>query len=187
MTCLFSFFYRSTIISRDSSSSTADGGMWISADQVDSVLKHHWYTTPMTESTKRYVLYRNHFNVDVYTLRFNINSPNFSKETMLDTLIRKVMNHFPKARTVVGSISYDMLLVDAKDQNNPSYYLWRANSNQRSASNTEETVLTMEQHQLYLFGRKAANVDVETLNVDFQSSSMVVADILTLVFTFSSA
>jgi hypothetical protein len=45
----------------------------------------------------------------------------------------------------------------------------------------------MEQHQLYLFGRKAANVDVETLNVDFQSSSMVVADILTLVFTFSSA
>jgi len=95
----------------------------------------------MTESTKRYVLYRNHFNVDVYTLRFNINSPNFSMETMLDTLIRKVMNRFPKARTVVGSISYDMLLVDAKDQNNPSYYLWRANSNQRSASNTEETVL----------------------------------------------
>jgi len=108
-------------------------------------------------------------------------------ETMLDTLIRKVMDHFPNARTVVGSISYDMLLVDAKDQNNPSYYLWRANSNQRSASNTEETVLTMEQHQLYLFGRKAANVDVETLNVDFQSSSMVIADILTLVFTFSSA
>ena len=159
--------------------------MWISADQVDSVLKHHWYTAPMTESTNRYVLYKKHFNVDVYTLRFNINSPNFDKETMLDTLIRKVMNHFPKARTVVGSISYDMLLVDAKDQNNPSYYLWRANSNQRSASNTEETVLTMEQHQLYLFGRKAANVDVETLNVDFQSSSMVIADILTLVFTFS--
>jgi hypothetical protein len=79
--------------------------MWISADQVDSVLKHHWYTTPMTESTKRYVLYRNHFNVDVYTLRFNINSPNFSMETMLDTLIRKVMDHFPNARTVVGSIS----------------------------------------------------------------------------------
>jgi hypothetical protein len=80
-----------------------------------------------------------------------------------------------------------MLLVDAKDQNNPSYYLWRANSNHRSASNTEETVLTMEQHQLYLFGRKTAEIDVETLNVDFQLSSMVIANILTLVFPFSSA
>ena len=161
--------------------------MWIPADQIDSVLKHHWYTSPMTESTNRFVLYHDRYNVEVYTLRFNINSPNFSNETMLDSLVRKVMNRFPNAKTVVGSISYDLLLFNNKDPDEPSYYLWRANSNQRSASNTNETVLAMDQHQLYLFGREATAVDVAELNVDFQSSSMVIADILTVVFTFSSA
>lgn len=161
--------------------------MWIQADQLDSVLKHHWYTTPVTESNIRYVLYHDRYNVEAYTLRFNLNSLNFNKENMYDSVIRKVMNHFLNAESVVGSISYDMLLVSNKDPDNPTYYVWRANSNQRTSSHTEETLLLLEQHQLYLFARRAMDIDFGDLNIDFRTSDVVIADILSVVFTFLTA
>jgi hypothetical protein len=65
--------------------------------------------------------------------------------------------------------------------------LWRANSNQRRASGTEETLLQKEYHQLYIFGQRVIESDIEELAKQFQSSSVVIADILTIVFTFTSA
>jgi hypothetical protein len=105
---------------------------------------------------------------------------------MIDDLIKKVMAQFPKSKSILGNIQYDMLLVSHKDPD-PSYYLWRANSNQRTTSrSTEETLLQVDQGQLYLFGQKATEVDMAELNVDFQSSGIVIAELLTIVFTFSS-
>jgi hypothetical protein len=40
--------------------------MWISAEQLKSVLKHHWFVTPYTESNLKYTLYNNRSNVNVY-------------------------------------------------------------------------------------------------------------------------
>ena len=67
------------------------------------------------------------------------------------------------------------------------YYLWQANSNQWTDSGTEETLQQKEYHQLYIFGQRVIEFDIEELAKQFQSSSVVIADILTIVFTFTSA
>jgi len=162
------------------------GGMWISAEQLGPVLKHYWFMTKSTESNVKYTLYNGRNEVKVYTLRFNLRSPNYSHESMLEDMISKVMNKFPKEESLIGNIQYDMLLV-SNSEATPSYYLWRANSNQRSTSATEEILLKKEHHQLYLFGQKAIQANMADLQLQFPSSDVVVAQILTIVFTFSSA
>jgi hypothetical protein len=160
--------------------------MWIPAEQLGPVLKHHWFTTKSTESNVKYTLYNSRNEVKVYTLRFNLRSPDYSHESMLEDMISKVMNNFPTEESLIGNIQYDMLLV-SKNEETPSYYLWRANSNQRSTSGAEEILLQKEHHQLYLFGQKAAQANMAELQLQFPSSDVVIADILTIVFTFSSA
>jgi hypothetical protein len=159
--------------------------MWISAEQLVSVLKHDWFLTPYTESNLKYTLYNNRSNVKVYTLRLNLRSPNYSHESMIDKMINKVMANFPKSKSLIGNIDYDMLLVNNKEES-PSYYLWRANSNQQSVSSREEILLKKDYHQLYFFGQRATEANMSDLNVQFESSSVVIAEILTIVFTFSS-
>jgi hypothetical protein len=171
----FYFFYR---ISEES--------MWISAEQLGPVLKHHWFTTKFTESTLNYALYHNRNNVKVYTLRFNLKSPNYSHENMVDEMINKVMKTFPKTESLICNFQYDMLLVNNKEDE-PSYYLWRANSNQLADSSTEEILLKKDYHQLYFFGQRATETNMSELNFQFESSAVVVADVLTIVFTFTSA
>ena len=160
--------------------------MWIPAEQLGPVLKHHWFTTKCTESNVKYTLYNNRNEVKVYTLRFNLQIPNYSHESMLEEMITKVMNNFPTEESLFANIQYDMLLV-SKSEATPSFYLWRANSNQRSNYPTEEILLTKEQHQLYLFGQKATQANMADLQYQFASSDVVIAQILTIVFTFSSA
>ena len=161
-------------------------GQWISPEQLEPILKHYWYTTKVTESNIQYTLYNNRNNVKVYTLRYNLRNKNYSHETMIDDMMSKVMTAFPKSKSVIGNVQYDMLLESTK-KDDPGYYLWRANSNQRTASGTEETLLQKEYHQLYIFGQRATEPDIEELANQFQSSSVVIADILTIVFTFTSA
>ena len=169
--------------------SLGGGGMWISAEQLGPVLKHHWYMAKCTESSVNYILYNNRSQVKVYTLRFNLRSPDYSDESMLDDMMSKVMNHFPQDESIIGNIQYDMLLMSNSKEDEPSYYLWRANSNQRSTttSPTEETLLKKDYDQLYLFGQKDTEADIAELQMPFQSSNVVIADLLTIVFTFSSA
>jgi hypothetical protein len=77
------------------------------------------------------------------------------------------------------------LTITKKDDS--GYYLWQANSNQWTDSGTEETLQQKEYHQLYIFGQRVIEFDIEELAKQFQSSSVVIADILTIVFTFTSA
>ncbi len=156
--------------------------MYLTTEQLGPILKHHWFTTQTTESFVNYTLYNNRSQVKVYTLRYNLQSPTYSSDTMIEDMITKVMTQFPKDESLVCNIQYDMLLVSNKE-NEVSYYLWRANSNQHTA--TEDVILPKEYDKLYLFGKKATAPDMNDLNVQFQSSSVVIAKLLTFVFTFS--
>jgi len=160
--------------------------MWIQTNQLEPILKHFWYSTRVTESNTHYVMYHDRLNVDVYTLRFNLFSVNFSEENMLSTMIKKVMDRFSEATSVVGMIGYDMLLVNDKDPQDKTWYIFKANSNQRLSANTAETILALNQQQLYLFGQKALNVNVNDLEVDFRDSGVKISAILTIVFSFST-
>jgi hypothetical protein len=96
--------------------------MWILAEQLGPVLKHHWFTTKCTESNVNYTLYNNRNQVKVYTLRNNLRSENYSHETMLDDMLSKVMRAFPKSESVIVNIKYDMLLASLKEDD-PGFVL----------------------------------------------------------------
>jgi len=163
--------------------------MWVPAEELGPILKHWWWSSPFTESNVHYGWYDNRTDVDVYTLRFNLMIPDFSEQLMLDVMIQKVMNRFSNAETIFAGIDYDRLLMSQNvDTHEPvSYYLYRANSNQRASSKIIERTLSLDQHQLYLFGKKALEVDLSELSDEFiQKSGAVVHSILAVVFTFSS-
>jgi len=162
--------------------------MWLPAEELGPILKHLWWSSPFTESNVHYGWYDNRMDVDVYTLRFNLTIPNFSEELMLDVMIQKVMSHFPSAKTLIGQIDYDRLLTSQNPATNEpiSYYLYRANSNQQVSGKIVEKTLSFDQHQLYLFGKRALAVDLSELSDEFiQKSGAVVHSILAVVFTFS--
>jgi hypothetical protein len=105
---------------------------------------------------------------------------------MIDDMMSKVMKAFPNSKAVFGNVQYDLLLMNPKEDDDPSYYVWRANSNQRMGL-SEETFLKKEYHQLFIFGQKATEANISELNVQFESSAVVIVDILSIVFTFTSA
>jgi hypothetical protein len=60
----------------------------------------------------------------VYTLRYNLRNENYSHETMLGDIMSKVMRAFPKSKSVIGNVQYDMLLASTK-KDDPGCYLWQ--------------------------------------------------------------
>jgi hypothetical protein len=159
--------------------------MWVRPDEVEPILRRPWWTTPFTESNMHYAMYDDRFNVDIYTLRFNLwDRPDFEEEHMLDLLIQKVMNRFPRAESVVGKIDYDRLLT-SPSQEERSYYIFQANSNQRQSDHIIENTFALDQHNLYFFGKKALAFDLSVLSDEFmQRSNVIIHSILAIVFTF---
>jgi len=130
--------------------------MWVPAEELGSILKHWWWSSPFTESNVHYGWYDNRTDVDVYTLRFNLTVPNFSEEVMIDVMIQKVMKRFSTARSLIGQIDYDRLLVSQNANTNEpvSYYLFRANSNQRASSKIIEKLYRLTNTNCICLERK---------------------------------
>ena len=68
--------------------SLGGGGMWIPAEQLGPLLKHHWFTTNCTESSLNYTLYNNRSEVKVYTLQFNFE--NDCRNTLQSSVVPEV-------------------------------------------------------------------------------------------------
>jgi hypothetical protein len=122
----------------------------------------------------------------VSTLRFNLNNQDYSESRMLDMLMKYVMNKFKENTDIIGIIDYDLLLVNNIDPNAPSYYIFTANSNQRVSTNTKETRFLLTRDQLYLFARRALQINIPELEVDFKDSNLVISSVIAIVFTFTS-
>jgi hypothetical protein len=106
---------------------------------------------------------------------------------MLDSVREKVLSYFEDQNSVIAMTDYDLLLVHKEEKISPqSYYIWRANSNQRIVKSAEETVLACNDDQLFLYARNAPKVDITLLNTNFATSNMVISTPLTIVFTFSN-
>jgi hypothetical protein len=105
---------------------------------------------------------------------------------MLDMLMKYVMNKFKENTDIIGIIDYDLLLVNNIDPNAPSYYIFTANSNQRVSTNTKETRFLLTRDQLYLFARRALQINIPELEVDFKDSNLVISSVIAIVFTFTS-
>jgi hypothetical protein len=153
--------------------------MYLSESEVSILLKHPFYSTHSTENTYKYVMYRDKFNVDVYTLRYNILA-DFDENVMFNSVLHRVMDRF--SGNIVCMTDYDLLLC-AQDSDPKSYYLWRANSNQRQ-KNTNETVMPLTYDNLFLYIKNSANFHIPSLNVEFHSSNVTIERVLSIVFTF---
>jgi hypothetical protein len=140
----------------------------------------------MTVTNVHYEIYRDMSNVNVSTLRFNLNNQDYSESRMLDMLMKYVMNKFKENTDIIGIIDYDLLLVNNIDPNAPSYYIFTANSNQRVSTNTKETRFLLTRDQLYLFARRALQINIPELEVDFKDSNLVISSVIAIVFTFTS-
>jgi hypothetical protein len=161
--------------------------MWVSKSQLAYVLKQHLQSAFLTEGYIFYPYHNGRFNVDCYSFSFNVHSPQYTDQKMIDSVCEKVLDYFEDKPSVVVRTDYDLLLVNRSDPALPSYYVWKGNSNQRILKNTTETVLACNNDQLYLYTSQAPNIDTAQINTNFATSGMVVANILKIVFTFSTA
>ena len=63
--------------------------MYLSEQQVNSLLSSDFFSQPVTESVSQYAMYRGRLNATVVTYRFNIN-PQYSNRFMIGHLMRSL-------------------------------------------------------------------------------------------------
>jgi hypothetical protein len=159
--------------------------MYLTLDQVNQLLRAPHYSLPFTESLFNYVLYRGKYNAKVYTIRFNI-IPSLNENFIFNHLYTELPSRFPDISFFKASITYDLLLSDPK-QVPQTYYIWRANSNEHKFDENNEIVLSNSPEAIFQFVNGCKNVDLDNLNVNFETSSVVVNIILAVVFSFVTA
>jgi hypothetical protein len=158
--------------------------MYLTLNQVNHVLSSSHYSVPFTESLINYDLYRGHLNSQVYTVRFNI-IESVNEDFIFNHLYTQLLNRFPQAPCFQASIRYDILLSDSK-QDPPSFYIWRANSNNPNYDENVEIVLEHSADHLFQFINNCLNVHIPDLEIDFRNSNVIIVKVLALVFSFAT-
>ena len=158
--------------------------MYLTRVELNTILKKPYYSNPVTDSLVKYAVYRGRVNADVYTLRCNITS-DFNEDHMINLVITHVMSRFPIGQRLLGSISYDLLLVDPKS-NPKSYYIWKANSNQTMLNTNGEILISLSHDNVFRFIQNSFRVDIPSLSINFRNSNVVVERLLTVVFSFAT-
>jgi hypothetical protein len=156
--------------------------MYLTLNQVNYVLSSSHYSVPFTESVINYALYRGHFNTQVYTVRFN-KIESLNEDFIFNHLYTQLLIRFPNIPRFKASIRYDLLLSDPK-QDEPSFYVWRANSNHRNYDENNEIVLEHSPDDLFQFVNNCLNVHIPDLEIDFHNSSVIIVKVLAIVFSF---
>ncbi len=155
--------------------------VYLTQEALLSLLQNQWFTQFYSKHINFYKYYRGRHHAKVLTLRYNINSSQFSEEAMIESVIRITMDQFPNERQIIGLIEYDLVLMQP---NNNSFYIWRANSNVHRNVSNNETVIALTYDDLYLFIRNANNVSPADISVHFRTSNVIVQNIISIIYTF---
>jgi hypothetical protein len=156
--------------------------MYLTEAQVSSILNSDFFQTSFTSSQVNYALYQGKINATVHTLRFNCNE-SFDPLNVRAKVYQYLTEHFQNNAVLLGSISYDFLLVDPKQGSN-SYYIWRSNSNAVHFSPHEESYFTLNYINVANFVRSIFSMDASSFDVNFENSKVVIDRILAVVLTF---
>ncbi len=154
--------------------------MYLNQHQLNAILQSPYYALPMTENMTDYMSYRGRQNVRVLTIRFNM-IPTFDENTMIQTILNMLTNHFPIDARLLASINYDMLLCDPQQE---SFYIWRANTNQAHYNVSQEIPLILNYANVFRFCQNSSHVHVPDLALNFRTSNVVIDRMLAIVFTF---
>jgi len=156
--------------------------MYLNEQQVNRILNTPHFSQSFTESFFTYVLYRGRYNAKVYTVRYNV-KPALTEDFIFNHLYSELQLRFPHRSHLKASIKYDLLLCNPT-LNPVTYYIWRANSNERHFVDQNEISLNNLPEDIFNFIRGSPTVDVENLNINFETSSIVVCRVLAVVFSF---
>jgi hypothetical protein len=156
--------------------------MYLTEAQVSSILNSDFFRTSFTSRKVHYALYQGKINATVHTLRFNCNE-NFDPLTVRAHIYQYLTEQFPTNAVLLGSISYDFLLVDSS-QDPKSYYIWRSNSNAVHFTAHEESYFTLNYMNVANFVRSIFNMDASSFDVNFENSKVTIERILAVVLTF---
>ncbi len=154
--------------------------MYLTEQEVNSVLESSYYTDPVTETVYHYRSYRGRAYVNVFTLRFNI-TRSFNESFVARHLLERLPTQYALQSNILGSIQYDLLLVNA---DRTSFYIWRANSNRVHFNEQDEIRLSMSYANLMRFCQDSLRFHTPDLNAYFKSSNVSIDRVLALVYTF---
>jgi hypothetical protein len=155
--------------------------MRLTQAEANVVLQFPFFTAPTTESLVDYEFYRGHLNTSVFNVRFNT-LPSLSQSFIDNFLIEKLFAMYALNSTVLASVSHDLLL---KQPTTNSYYIWKANTNQRSFDEGSEIVLTLNANNIHRFASTITNFNPADLNIYFNNSNVIVEKILAYVCGFA--
>jgi hypothetical protein len=153
--------------------------MYLTEAQVSSILNSNFFQTSFTSSKIHYALYQGKTNATVHTLRFNCNET-FDPLTVRSKIYQYLTDEFQANSVLLGSISYDFLLVNS-EQNPKSYYIWRSNSNAVHFTAHEESYFTLSYMNVANFVRSIFSMDASSFDVNFENSKVVIDRILAVV------
>ena len=156
--------------------------MYPTREEINKILEHPLFTSEFTESSKKYVFYRGKLNVTVYTLRFNF-LPSFDEDFMLRTVTTKLMSSYPMQTRLLGLFQYDLLLRNSEADPN-TFYIWRANSNQKKFDEAHEISFSLNYANIHRFVQAVVQTSIPDLNINFHSSKVVIERPLSVVFSF---
>jgi hypothetical protein len=161
--------------------------MYLTRSELVDLLKLPYFNTFFTKNVHNYALYRGHFNATVLTLKYSVLVPEFNETSMINSIIKEVLDFFPpNIKSVRALIDYDVVLKsNPMDQVNESFYLWKANSNRNQVPN-QETIVSLDENSIFLFVRHAARVNPSELDIYYINSNVSVDRIVSILFTFIS-
>lgn len=156
--------------------------MYLTEPQLQQILSSAYFTQPVTKSVVKYVLYQGKLNAVVHTIRFNLNA-DVNENFIIQHVLNYLMENFAMNTRLMGSINYDLLLVDSNSEIK-SYYLWRANSNSVHFNAAEEIPFYLTYNNVYQFITNCTRVNIPELNIQFQSSNVVIDRPIAIVLSF---
>ena len=155
--------------------------MYLTDAERDTVLQHEYFSAPVTEDSSVYAYYRGRFRATVYTVRFNVLA-DFNSSQIADFLSVKLPEAYPNQK-LLGSINWDFLLVDP-ESDPKSYYIWKANSNQRHFDESTEYSFRPSYAGIRQFCTLITEKNIPDLNINFRSSKVQIDRLLAYVLTF---
>ncbi len=158
--------------------------MYLTEAQVNSVLTEPFWSLPRTLHTTDYALYRSAVRASVTTIRYNVHQFNVDRRDFIADSVRSDCRLlFAPGGRLNCSCQYDLLLVNVQSVPH-SYYIWRANSNQRTFRTEQERSLVNTEFQVNTFVDQALDFNLEFFDTFYADSGVHIDKVLAFVFTF---
>jgi len=151
---------------------------YLTQNQLNFILENHYFNEPFTQSVVNYTNYRGKVHAVVHTLKFKWP---FDENFVNQKVVQYLLTHFKLNTQLLASTSYDLILSQPQTQ---SFYIWRANSNAQKFDEADETLLILNYNNVYKFVRQACQINIPSLNINFESSNVVIHEPLAVVLSF---